>query len=171
MFYSFTITLIWSCVLHWTNTWPVCLFVCVFIYLLICLLVCPSVWLSAHLSTCHSVSQKIFSSLYECYYLPFRKNTFLVINFELKHIRWWFWCLGLHSEGQGIQWQHSFWSLVCLSVCLSVCLAGYLSVHLSLSLFSLCLSSVGLSVCPSSDQSNCLPGLHRGQFTYSHLWL
>ena len=41
---------------------------------------------------------------------PFCKNTFWAITFELKHIGWWFWCLGLCFQGQGISWHYSFWS-------------------------------------------------------------
>ena len=145
----------------------VCLSVCLCIYLSACLLVCPSVWLSAHLSTYQSVTHKIFSSLYECYlwvrlcFPPFCKNTFLVITFELMHIPWWFWCLGLRSEGQGIRWQHSLF-MAGLSICLSSCLPVCSSVSQSVQ---------SLSAFPSYGQSSCLPGLHRGQFTYSHWWL
>ena len=84
---------------------------------------------------------------------PFRKNAFLVITFALKLIWWWFWCLGLCSEGQELRWWHLLWWLVCLSViCLPVCS----SVSQSVCSVSVYLQLVCLSVHPMVCPTVCL---------------
>ena len=112
--------------------WLVGVSVCLCIYLSACLSMCWSVCLAGCLPICLPVSLWVKKSFAICTnaihgpngklgFLSWCKNTFLVITFELKHITWWFWCLGLCFEGQGTDGSICFngWS-VCLSVHLSL---------------------------------------------------
>ena len=86
----------------------------------------------------------ILSGLYEFHlrvhyvFRHFAKMCFEAISFELKHIGWWFWCLGLRFVGQAF----------ILMVCLAAHLPIFLAVHLPLSVWL----SAHLSICRSVSE-------------------
>ena len=123
-------------------------------------------------------------------FLPFCKNVFVAITFELKHIGWWFWCLGLCLRVK--QSADTIYNL-CRSVCLSFglyvnqsnCPPVHPSTHPTVKP-SVCPFNRCLSVCPSIHQfvsltvclavclclSVCLlSDLSTRSISYSHAWL
>ena len=64
----------------------------------------PIAWMCSNcLDQCPSFLQSVcWPNTGEVCSLLLCKNTFWAISFELKHIGWWYWCLGLYFQGRVI---------------------------------------------------------------------